>query len=114
MTNLSYELISTSVTDNYQVYGTNSTPTLLNGVVSRVTFKVMLTDFPDVFIQQDAMLDLPKLNDFLDLEELTQSKIIGWATATLSEEKKASLYNILVKKKDGLLPVTRNVTTFNN
>jgi hypothetical protein len=109
MTNLSYELINANVVDNYQI-SSDPTQSLLNGVVAGVNFKIMLTDFPEIFIHYNAVLTPPTNNTFVEEEELTNAIVLEWAVNTLDENKKNSIYNVLVKKKDGIAPVTRSVS----
>ena len=109
MTNLKIELINADVIDNFETYGGTQNVTLLNGVVHRANLKISLNDDSETFMHYSVMLDMPKLDSFLDVEDVTKAKIVQWASAAISDNQKEMFQKSLMKRKEGTLPVTKKV-----
>lgn len=110
MKNLKIELINADVIDNFESYKSDSTSVLLDGVVHRANLKISLKNDAEIFMHYSVMLDLPKLDSFLDIEDVTKAKIVKWATDILSDNQKEMFEKSLLKRKEGKLPVTKQVT----
>ena len=56
-----------------------------------------------------VQLDFPKLDSFLDEEDVTKAKVLKWATDSMSDQQKESIYNGLLKRKNNTIPTQRKV-----
>lgn len=110
MKNLKIELVNADVIDNFESYKSDSTSVLLDGVVHRANLKISLKDDAEVFMHHSIMLDMPKLESFLDMEDVTKAKILKWATDLMPDVQKEGISKALTKRKEGKLPVTKKVT----
>lgn len=110
MKNLKIELVNADVIDNFESYKSDSTSVILDGVVHRANLKISLKDDAEVFMNYSVMLNLPKLESFLDVQDVTKAKIVKWATDTFSDNEKEMFEKTLSKRKEGKLPVTKKVT----
>ena len=109
MKNLKFELINADVIDNFESYKSDSTSVLLDGVVNRANLKISLKDDADIFMHHSIMLDMPKLDSFLDVEDVTKAKIVKWATDAMPDIQKENIEKALLKRKEGKLPVVKQV-----
>ena len=110
MKNLKIELINADVIDNFESYKSDSTPVYLHGVVQRANLKISLKDDADIFMHHTIMLDMPKLDSFLDVEDVTKAKIVKWATDVMPDVQKENIEKALIKRKEGKLPLVKKVT----
>lgn len=109
MKNLKIELINADVIDNFESYKSDSTSVLLQGVVHRANLKISLKDDAEIFMHYSINLDLPKLDSFLEIEDVTKAKIVKWATDVMSDQQKEIFEKSLLKRKEGKLPVVKQV-----